>query len=269
VRFDVVLVVDWSAASTPKLGPDSIWIAEWPSGTLTNIATRHAAEHVLAALIDTYSDRRVVVGCDFSFGFPHGTAVAAGFDVGGTPPWLAMWSYLATHIVDGPDNRNNRFEVATELNRRFGAPRFWGAPPLAASEWLPVRKPPIAQPFRAVELRYRAQGLYPASGWQLLGVGSVGSQSLVGIPMLHRLRERFAHRCTVWPFEQSVGAADDVVLAEVWPGALRADLVDAVEHSIKDARQVTAVAEFLGTRPWPVCGLDSGAAVHEEGWMSL
>ena len=45
--------------------------------------------------------------------------------------------------------------------------------------------------FRAAEEVLRSQGRRPFSSWQLFGAGAVGSQSLLGIPMLDRLRRRF------------------------------------------------------------------------------
>ena len=53
--------------------------------------------------------------------------------------------------------------------------------------------------------------------WQLAGAGAVGAQVLMGLPVLHRLRERFGKELAVWPFE----AADaPIVLAEIWPSLL-------------------------------------------------
>jgi hypothetical protein len=263
----VIITVDWSAANRPTIGADSIWVYEWPAETLTNVATRATAARVVLDTIRAHGSSRVLVACDVSFGYPAGTAAAAGLvgHAGGPQPWLAMWRHLAGDLADTDGNVNNRFQVATALNRRFGRPRFWGAPPGAESEWLPRTKPPIEHELREVEQRYRAVGLYPASCWQLLGAGSVGSQSLTAIPVLHRWRQALAGRCTVWPFEPLTGAPDEVVLAEVWPSELQPAEIDAVEHPVKDARQVIALAHRLaGGVEVPEL---SGASVSEEGWV--
>ena len=42
--------------------------------------------------------------------------------------------------------------------------------------------------FRANELAVRATGRYPFSIWQLTGAGSVGSQAMMGIPVVSALR---------------------------------------------------------------------------------
>lgn len=270
MQADVIVTVDWSAASRPKLGADSIWVYEWPAGTLTNLSTRAAAERVVLDTILAHERSRVLVGCDVSFGYPAGTAANAGLlgDHAAEPPWLAMWRHLAAEMADDGRNVNSRFEVAAALNRRFGKPRFWGAPHSAESQWLPRTKPPIERELRVVEQRYREFGLRPASCWQLLGAGSVGSQSLTAIPVLYRWRQALAGRCTVWPFETLTGAADEVVLAEVWPSEIPAAEIDAVEHPVKDARQVIALAHRLaGGVVAPDLRHVDPDCVAEEGWV--
>ncbi len=116
-----------------------------------------------------------------------------------------MAAELGRLVDDDARNRNNRFGVASELNARMGAAPgpFWGCPPRAASASLTTTKPPpgpLAE-WRTVESVLRERGHRPFSSWQLLGAGAVGSQSLLGIPMVMRLRERFGGRLAVWPFE--------------------------------------------------------------------
>jgi hypothetical protein len=75
---------------------------------------------------------RVFVGFDFPYGFPQGFADSLGLI--GSQPWRALWHELQWLIEDAhaPDNRNNRFDVAADLNSRCGPPEpglFWGCPP--------------------------------------------------------------------------------------------------------------------------------------------
>jgi precorrin-8X/cobalt-precorrin-8 methylmutase len=277
--FDRLVVVDWSANSTPKRGRDSIWIAVRDSVgmTLSNPSTRFEAEGILADLLAR--DERTLVGVDFSLGFPAGTAGSLGLagSLGDeVPPWASTAAELGRLVDDDARNRNNRFAVASELNARMGAAPgpFWGCPPRAESASLTTTKPaagPLAE-WRNVESVLRQRGHRPFSSWQLLGAGAVGSQSLLGIPMIMRLRERFVGRLAVWPFE----AADrSIVVAEVWPSLLPLELTVA---AVRDAAQVLGVAEWLA-------GLDASdglrdlfrldrlapevhdVVVGEEGWV--
>ncbi len=246
--FDRFVVVDWSANSTPKRGRDSVWIATRDDSglSLANPPTRHEAEGVLVERL--CDGRPTLLAVDFSLGFPAGTAAALGLD---GCAWTATAALLAELIVDGADNANNRFEVASTLNERItgSAAPFWGCPPSRRTATLeptkPVGQPPLPE-WRIVERLLRERGHRPFSSWQLLGAGAVGSQSLVGIPMIVRLAARLGERVRVWPFADGLRVpeldADSVVVAEVWPSMH--PLAEA-GPAVRDAQQVVAVADWL------------------------
>lgn len=281
--FDRIVIVDWSANAAPKTGKDSIWVAEAVVATgdvrSVNLRTRHVAteflEHVVGA-----PDDRVLVGVDFSLGFPRGTAAALGL---ATPAWTAMWAELATRVCDDVGNLNNRFSVAADLNALIGPGPgpFWGCPPSKATDSLTPTKvacDPLPQ-WRTVETLLRSRGRRPFSSWQLTGAGAVGSQSLVGIAAMERLlaRVRAAGRSVdVWPFTTGVSLPTaEVVLVEVWP-----TLVDLPDTSgdrghprVRDQLQVEAAARRLASQELaslftPTIGVDSvGVVIDEEGWV--
>ncbi len=271
--FDRFVVVDWSANSTPKRGRDSIWIAvsDQTGTTVSNPSTRAGAERMLVEGLAT--DARILLGVDFSLGYPNGTATALGL---AGAPWEAMTAELSRMVTDDERNRNNRFEVASQMNARIGAGPgpFWGCPPSAATETLSTTKPPagpIAE-WRTVESVLRREGHRPFSSWQLLGAGAVGSQSLLGIPMIVRLQERFEGRLSVWPFDVELGA---IVVAEVWPSLLPLDLTT---EPVRDAAQVRGVVEWLSELDatgeldglFRLDGVPPAlheAVVGEEGWV--
>jgi hypothetical protein len=279
--FDRFVVVDWSANSTPKRGRDSIWIAV-NTGTRTSVSnpsTRAAAERCLAELLT--SAGRTLIGVDFSLGFPVGTAAALGLS---GPAWESTAHLLDELITDGDRNDNNRFEVASALNARIttmGAP-FWGCPRSRAGDTLTVTKPASFAPlgeWRGVERVLREQGRHPFSSWQLLGAGAVGSQSLLGIPMIHRLSAQFADRVSIWPFTTGLRspmvARGAVVIAEVWPSLLPLDMEEGM---VRDEAQVIAVAEWLADldathrladlfSPDIADMADAADIEHEEGWV--
>lgn len=280
--FDRYVVVDWSANSAPKLGRDSIWIAVHDDGgqSVTNVPTRSAAFAFLVDLIEAEPAESVLLGVDFSLGYPVGTARALG--LAGTP-WAATWDLLGGMITDDDRNANNRFDVAGDLNRRItgGTAPFWGCPPSRAGENLTTTKPARTGDlgsWRAVEEVLRSQGRRPFSSWQLLGAGAVGSQSLLGVPRLHRLRERFDGRIDVWPFTTDLATpaliAGAVVVAEVWPSMLPVDDSDGV---VRDAAQVAGMARWLAEAGRegrlgplfapPLAAGVAEVAVAEEGWV--
>jgi len=105
----------------------------------------------------------------------------------------------------------------------------------------------------------------------------VGSQVLTGIPVVHRLRHHPAlrDRTRIWPFETGLQRPHaTVVLAEIWPTLVD---VDHVDHPVKDARQVIALADVLADREragtldlWFAPAVPAAAredVLTEEGWV--
>jgi hypothetical protein len=281
--FDRFVVIDWSANSTPKRGRDSIWVAVLDDNgiSVSNPSTRAAAEQGVAELVEADPSGRSLIGVDFSLGYPAGTASALGLT---GCPWASMARLLGESILDDERNSNNRFEVASALNARMtatGSP-FWGCPPAIAGDTLTPTKPASFAPldeWRIVESVLREQGHRPFSSWQLLGAGAVGSQSLLGLPMIHRLATRFADRVSVWPFTTGLRAPNldsgSVIVAEVWPALVPLAVADGV---VRDQAQVVAVAEWLAGLDAAdrladlfspdAAGLEDVAVIErEEGWV--
>lgn len=268
-RPPIAIAVDWSARSAPATGRDSIWLAidDGITQVAENPPTRALAEQRLRQLLVEGLDRsaEVVVGIDVSLGYPDGTVDALGFGESTIAPWRSMWSTVETMIVDDAGNRNNRFEVAAALNERIrvrtGRPGpFWGCPSAQRRASLTATKPdaPSAvRQWRRVERVLRNQGRRPFSCWQLYGAGAVGSQTLLAIPMLERLRRAMPQHVRIWPFERQSGA---ITVVEVWP-----TLLDVPVGGVRDEAQVRAAATWLrhvGTW-WCPEGVD-----HEEGWIA-
>ena len=117
--FDSFAVVDWSAASTlsPKRpSKDAIWIGIVRHGAQPETIYcrgRQEAEDRLADIIaqEQAAGRRLLLGFDFPFGYPHGFARR----VAGCDDPLVLWDWLAARITDTADNVNNRFDVAEEI----------------------------------------------------------------------------------------------------------------------------------------------------------
>jgi hypothetical protein len=218
--FDAYIFVDWSAASgaqPQQPTADAVWVSEHTPGLDESShesyhRTRNAGVvHVTSALERHVKDgRRVLVGFDFPYGYPEGLAPALALPSGGESWWM-VWAELSDRIEDTIENVNNRFAVAGELNAIPSdavAGPFWGCPTGTMVEKLDRCSPKfpfeargnvLLQRLRMVEKRL--PGVQET--WKLLGAGSVGSQALVGIPHLYRLRRHvgLAAVSRVWPFE--------------------------------------------------------------------
>ena len=290
--FSAYVIVDWSAASKPTTGADSIWIGVLKRDVRFrlafesyNEATRTAAEARLNTILADLKKRseRALVGFDFPMGFPRGFAAAMKLK---GDPWRAAWDELGKRVVDKPTNVNNRFNVAAQLNRLLtdGPFPFWGAPPKDVQTTLAATKPRAHEAGDLPEFRHAdvaAKGA--ASIWKTYYNGSVGGQAIMGIPVVRRLKDARGDAARIWPFETGFKAlteADlagvDVVMAEVYPSMLKGA---ALPGEVKDQTQVRTTAEHFAkldeaNKLGEVFGPAKGAAAdvvldaeREEGWI--
>ncbi len=270
-----MIVADWSAANLPTSATNranSIWIgchdaegaAEW------HHRTRATAESQLATLVDTAlaTGQRLLLGLDFAFGYPTGLAAR----LAGQAAAPALWAWLAAAITDTPDNRNNRFAVAARINAAFpeGPGPFWSHPSNQSWPGLPARRQGIDYAALGLAETRAAEAATPGakSPWMLFNPGAVGSQSLLGLPMVHRLAARPG--VGVWPFPGWEDAP--VVLAEVYPSLLAAPVarLALAETLVADQAQVRLLSAAL----WRLSQagslaplLDTPAPAQEEGWI--
>lgn len=269
--FDTHVMVDWSggkdAGPTPK--KDAIWACICRAGgpePSVYLRNRQIAEAWLADLIRTEltAGRRVCIGFDFPFGYPTGF----GRSVAGSDDPLVLWDWFEARIKDAPE-ANNRCDVAAGINARLdGVGPFWGNPFKVDFDHLPrkglARTNTQFPEKRAVERR--AKGSFTC--WQLSGAGAVGSQVMMGLPVLARLRRQFADQISVWPFE----ALDrPVAFVEIWPSLIAPSVAKGMqEGEIKDAAQVRVLAQAVAGldangRLGPL--LEDGRTESGEGWI--
>ena len=263
--FESYVMVDWSAASKPATGADSIWIgALTPDSRLklsfkaTNPPTRAKAIEELSELLARCLKRgdRVLVGVDFPLGFPAGTSSALKLK---GEPGKALRDFLLKEMKDKPDNSNNRFALAARMNRLIsdGPFPFWGCSKKDELTTLSIKKTrehgkgDVAE-FRIVEeAAMEAKKSRPQPVWKIAYAGAIGGQAMTGIPAMERLREKFP-ALKIWPFElplaklDSDGLADTrVVVAEV---LTTLNATNQQSSEIRDEAQVRSICEALAER---------------------
>ena len=238
--FDAYLMVDWSAESRPKTGRDSIWFCFKHSDDepiVENPSTRVDAYKKIRALLLQHSKLRILVGMDFPYGYPVGLAQRLG-----ARNWSKLWNEWHNRISDDDNNSNNRFRVATDLNGLISgkAGPFWGCHRSVTSDFLTTSKTSLAglPEYRLCEPK-RAHSV-----WKLFYPGSVGSQALMGIPYLYKLRfdEQLRNESCVWPYETGMNTpADDkrIVHAEIYPSVIP---IETGPSEIRDKAQVRELA---------------------------
>jgi hypothetical protein len=289
--FNAYVIVDWSAAAKAGVGADPIVIGVMKRDVRFRLsfesfapATRQEAEKQLNLILDDRRKHgdRVFLGFDFPLGFPRGLAEALKLP---GAPWQAVWDYLDKMVKDKADNTNNRFGVASEINRRTtGGPfPFWGCPPRDTLTTLQPKRPHDHGPGDLPEFRYADQAVKGASIWKLYYAGAIGGQAILGIPVLKRLQKAQGDAFKVWPFQTGWKAVTEADLDGVQALAAEVSLllqpVTAQPGESKELAAVRGLAERvakldeagkLGAAFAPPKGLpeaEFAAAETEEGWI--
>ena len=293
-----------SAPASLKPSKDAIWVGELTTSfNDLNENYFRCRQDCIQFIVNRLSyhlgrKHRVLLGFDFAYGYPKGLASVIYLPVDNKNAWWNIWTELATRIQDDDDNTNNRFTIASELNCIAGFGNggpFWGAPVGQATNHLCPNSPGfpfktkngvIIDRLRLTEIRLRQV----QETWKLYGAGSVGSQTLVGIPYLHKLRRHhdFAERSAVWPFETNFTPSPTpqkgpyVVHAEIWPGVVKdavARIIETQDTAIQDQIQVRTMCKWaadldlkndLGRLFNTPNGLDKSqvqTCIEHEGWI--
>lgn len=300
--FDHFIIIDWSARKAPspaKPSRDAIWLADGSASSkgakgrsapirLRYFRTRQAAiQHLQQRLQRLHkSGKRVLVGLDFSFGYPKGLAKALRLET--ETAWQSIWAELHRLIEDGPLNQNNRFQVAAEFNRRLKASLgpFWGVTSGQSGIFLGARKDfsfpvKVRKKISLTEKRLveqRHSGLQ--SSWKLAYTGSVGSQALLGIPYIYQLRflsgDQFGLP-QVWPFDTGLQypQSGQIIFAEIWPSLVPRPRKDAIPDReqvkvylqwLRDEQQAgRLVRHFQG--PTDLSSEERQQVTQHEGWV--
>lgn len=265
-----------------------------------------AIQKVLNVLSVQLPNSRCLACFDFAFGYPRGFAASLP-DHNGDALWRRVWRYLHRELRDDlntnfgrlPNNCSNRFEVANRLNEQMSCPQargpFWCIDPNWRGRHIPdvvfiPQKLPLdfqtTDGLRIEPVRITDRAVSSSSPFCLFRNGSVGSQTLTGIPRLQNIREsaELWNQCQVWPFE--TGWAPDpldpwlddgirVVLAEIYP-SVQPPLPDPICRDRGQVRAMWNWARDLDTngglqrkfiRPGGLTDEEEQTVVSDEGWV--
>ena len=182
------IAVDWSGARIRAA--NTIWLAEVNDGRLVRLENGRNREQVADFLVaQSESDPAMIVGFDFAFSLPAWFLEERGLENA-----RELWALADREAED--------WLARCE-------PPFWGRPGKGRPDLGPRR-----DHFRRTDTDVPdTGGIRPKSVFQIGGAGAVGTGSLRGMPILHRMA---AQGFSVWPF----GSTDLPLIVEIYPRVL-------------------------------------------------
>lgn len=252
--FDTIAFADYSGSEDPALQRKKIALAvisrpqrgRYGQPAVSTGMTREDLRRRVDTLLqeEAAKGRRVLFGFDHQYAFPVRFSAAIANALGEVHSWRFQRELLADGRTGIPvaavqEKTGDMARAwAAQFNSwargQWGCNIFWG-PNFSSQVCDP--KFSFAQhgldPLRRVEQRTHTGGM--KSIFKIGGNGTVGLQSLSGIPHLHRLLEsaRDRYRVHVWPFDGFECHAEAHVLAEIYPTiqnrGVRGDKEDAAQ----------------------------------------
>lgn len=207
--------VDWSGAASDVDAASAVFLAVAEDGRLVALEGGRGRDATIDAVADVvFEEPETLVGLDFAFGVPAWVAAREGWRSAGE-----VWRWAGLGTASDPGWVRQRPEP------------FWGPG---------IRPKPAmdGDEYRATERDAIAAGARPSSVLQLSGPGSVGAQSLWGMPQLLRLADAGV---AIWPFDPPRLP----MAAEVFPRQMARWLAPAAARLRGEAFRA-AVVEELG-----------------------
>lgn len=200
--FDLYLGIDWSGAKSRRLKGLRVAVCR-PGGAAPALLDgprrdgfwrRNDVLDLLAA--EAASGRRLLAGFDFAFAYAHADRGAYFPGWTGSPgDAKALWAMVDRLAADGDDLYGGAvYGAASPLLDHYLSPRGRGAA--------------YSHRQRSTE-RACAVWTVPHPVFKCIGAANVGTGSLAGMRMLHRLGDRVA----VWPFADPAAAT----VVEIFP----------------------------------------------------
>lgn len=247
--FDAWLGIDWSGSKAGRL--PGIQVAETTPGSASprllagpQPGGLWKRTDVLALLLDRHAaGQRVLAGFDFAFAYAREDRGSYFPGVAGAPDdVVALWTYVERLAGDGGD--------------LYGGAVYADGSPVADLYLTPAgRGARYEHRRRRAEIACAAV-TSPHPVFKCVGAANVGTGSLAGMRLLHRLKGRLGDAATIWPFDGF--GPGRLTVVEIFP-RLYFKLARQDPTAWRDPAVVNAVLAAFGSAP-----MGSGWATRRE-----
>jgi len=180
-RFDCFVGIDWSgdkenwqkrlkiALARPGSHPPKLVGDRW---------SRTKAVHWIRGLVE---NQTALIGLDFAFGFPP-----CGIELN--------WEYAERMCCGDANFYGGKFFTVANASHSH----------LLNSRWVPRSQPFIAHLRTTERVAAETKGAAPQSIFNAVGAAQVGPSSISGMRALLHVRQNFAGKVSIWPFDELV-----------------------------------------------------------------
>lgn len=240
-RFRRFIGIDWSGAKQKR--PKGIQVAVCEAGSaapvlMTPPAAASWSRDEVCTLVAAPGAGPTLVGMDFAFAyaFHDHQAYFPGLPDGPRDA-PALWAFVEALNADQPD--------------LYGAAAYADpASPVRAHYWTGGKRPPHFADRRRVTERAAADAnAAPHPVFKVFSAANVGTGSLAGMRLLHRLHPAVS----VWPFSRP----DDTTVVEIYPKLYVRKARVRAEKLVEDRDRIDATLAAYGSAPYAGPSLDT------------
>ncbi|WP_156907365.1 hypothetical protein [Thalassobaculum salexigens] len=238
--FERFVAIDWSGAKGERHKGIQVAICERGTAApalLSGPSGRHWSRQEICDLIGSFSDCRTLVGIDFAFAYS-----------------FADYRAYFPNILDSPRRATALWELIEEI--AADAPNLYGGPvfqsessPLRSVYWSRGPKPDWFQLRPRITEQHATAIAKPNSPFQTFGPANVGTGSLAGMRMLHRLYKEIP----VWPFS----VPGNTTVVEIFPTFLVRKAGVDNRRLYLDQSRISSVLNFYNTEPFVGGSIDT------------
>ena len=203
--FDSYIGIDWSGAASPvrsnKIALARCDNSSGPSIAINKNLSRTDIFDYICDLVTTKGKHFIGIDCNFGFCFDVGQTM-----FGEHASFRDLWQEV---------------ERLSQNEANLFAGPFWKHHKYADYFWVSGKQPSwfdLNALRRKTEIAATQCNLgIPESPFKLIGAKQVGKGGLAGMRLVHALKQKYADKIAIWPFENALCQDAAIVISEIYP----------------------------------------------------
>ena len=206
--FDYFVGIDWSGAKGSSHKGIAIALSSNNTNTIEIVRPRTkywSRQGVLDYIINLASENVILVGIDFAFSYP----------------FTDKETFFSNLIVNSPKSSEELWKFIDFKNQDqddlYGG-AIWKDKILGEFYNSPIKRGKFFESRRRLTEIFAKKIRSPSPTFNCVGPAGVGTGSLAGMRLLHKIKTKFKKKSHIWPFDPYKNLeSSQIVLAEIFP----------------------------------------------------